>query len=136
MKKLLFIIITFLFAINLHAQDPDTSVINQMQKATMILPRYKMYKTENNFILLKFDTRTGKAWMTQFRSGETKSLEIPIEYFSLSYEWKSWNGRYDMYETNNIYKFIIVDTYTGKTYLLQWNVDEDKRFIEPIVNEY
>lgn len=100
----------------------------------MILPRYKMYKTENSFILLKLDTRTGKAWMTQFRSSSTSNVETSINYLSLEYEWNSWNGRFDMYPTNNMYKFIIVDTYTGKTYLLQWNTEYDRRFVEPIVD--
>lgn len=192
----------------------------------MALPRYKMYKTENLFIMLKLDTRTGKAWMTQRRFESTPSMEVPIgvveykqtfmsngkpvqsynidekgmsDYYydlvsvtvngekwkkvespyhmgpkgkgfmcnlsknigltvtfgngvfgkipkkgsiievsyiyhigrTLEYEGNSWNGRYDMYPTNNIYTFIIVDTYTGKTYHLQWDT-ENKCFVEPI----
>jgi len=133
MKKYLFITIALLLLTpTIWAQKVDSTVVAQMQEATMILPRYKMYKTENSFILLKLDTRTGKAWMTQFRSSSTSNVETSINYLSLEYEWNSWNGRFDMYPTNNMYKFIIVDTYTGKTYLLQWNTEYDRRFVEPI----
>lgn len=118
----------------IKAQQIDSSYIADMQQSSKLVPRYKIYKTENNFILLKLDTRTGRAWMTQFRSSSTQNLEIPISYYSLAWEHKSWNGRFDMYATNNMYKFIIIDTYLGDTYLLQWNTDDDRRFIEKIVD--
>ncbi|MBQ9435571.1 MAG: hypothetical protein IJU33_05525 [Bacteroidales bacterium] len=137
MNKLSRYLISFvLIALTLSClgQKIDYSTIAEMQKVTTLVPRYKMFKTENSVILLKLDTRTGKAWMTQFRSGSTKSLEIPISDTGLDYESMSWNGRFDMCATNNIYKFIIIDTYTGKTYMLQWNIEDDKRFVEPIVD--
>ncbi len=138
MHKLSRIFIVFFvlctLTLSCFGQKVDYTTIAEMQRVTMLVPRYKMFKTENNVILLKLDTRTGKAWMTQFRSGSTKSVEVPISYTGLEYESLSWNGRFDMYATNNIYKFIIIDTYTGKTYMLQWNVEDDKRFVEPIID--
>lgn len=133
MKKYIILLVAALsFASVCRAQYVGTETISDMQKATKALPRFKIYKTENNHIVLKLDTRTGKAWMTQFRSGDTESAEVPISYSGLEFEGNSWNGRFDMYPTNNMFKFIIVDTYTGKTYLLQWHFEENKRFIEEI----
>lgn len=109
----------------------DSIFIAKMQEKTMEVPRYKMYKTDNIHILLKLDTRCGKAWMTQFRSSDTRSMEISIDS-ALSLSDESWNGRYEMYETQNMYKFIILDTFTGRTFLLQWNTEYDRRFVEPI----
>ena len=134
MKKYLLLLAFLVLLPTIKAQIIDSATVAQMQEETMSLPRYKMFKTENNFILLKLDTRTGKVWMTQFRSSTTNNLELPVDYLSLEYSWNSWNGRFDMYATNNIYKFIVLDTYTGKTYLLQWNTESDRRFIEPIVD--
>ncbi|MBR4217571.1 MAG: hypothetical protein IKR71_00810, partial [Bacteroidales bacterium] len=99
MNKLSRYLISFvLIALTLSClgQKIDYSTIAEMQKVTTLVPRYKMFKTENSVILLKLDTRTGKAWMTQFRSGSTKSLEIPISDTGLDYESMSWNGRFDM----------------------------------------
>lgn len=134
MKRCLILCFLLLSIIGVKAQQVDSAFLADMQQTTKILPRYKMYKTENNFILLKMDTRTGKVWMTQFRSGSTQNMEIPVSYYVIEREHDSWNGRFEMYATNNIYKFIIVDTYLGDTYLLQWNSEYDKRFIEKIVN--
>lgn len=227
MKKYLFLLAFIILLPSVKAQNIDSTTVAKMQEATKTLPRYKMYKTTNSFIMLKLNTRTGKVWMTQRRSKNTPSIEVPINgvtvkhtflsngkhlqsynineksmsayhsvrvivngeewkkvealyemgpkgkgfmcktsinigltvsfgngdfgkipesgsiievsYISpmesaLEYEWNSWNGRYDMYPTNNIWTFIIVDTYTGKTYQLQWYTELDRCFVEPIEN--
>ena len=41
-------------------------------------------------------------------------------------------GQYKLYATDNIYNFLMVNTDTGATYQVQWNIDEDKRFINYI----
>ena len=42
------------------------------------------------------------------------------------------NGRYELYPTQNIYTFILLDTKFGRTYQVQWNTDPKKRFVEQI----
>ena len=40
------------------------------------------------------------------------------------------NGRYKLYPTDNMYNFILQDVINGSSYQVQWNNDEDKRFVE------
>ena len=95
------------------------------------IPRYKMYKTENVYILLKLDTATGRVWMVQYAMENNSSAkEIAIEDSFLTSDGE--NGRYELYPTNNMYTFILLDTKHGYTYQVQWNTEHNKRFIERI----
>ena len=119
------------------------------QKVSKILgylepQRYKMYQTENIYNLLKLDTWTGRVWQVQW--GDTKErVEVIINYRDLrdwstgkddDYEYaaKNRNGRFEMYPTKNMYTFILLDTYSGKTYQVQWSTGYGGRFCEPITD--
>ena len=39
----------------------------------------------------------------------------------------SQNGRFKLYPTENTYNFIMVDVIDGRTWQVQWNVNDDKR---------
>lgn len=106
--------------------------------------RYKMYQTENIYNLLKLDTWTGRVWQVQW--GDTNErVEVMINYRDLrdwptgkedEYEYaaKNRNGRFEMYPTKNIYTFILLDTFSGKTYQVQWSTGYGGRFCEPITD--
>lgn len=106
--------------------------------------RYKMYQTENIYNLLKLDTWTGRVWQVQW--GDTKErVEVIINYRDLrdwptgkenDYEYaaKNRNGRFEMYPTKNMYTFILLDTYSGKTYQVQWSTNYGERFCIPITD--
>ena len=40
------------------------------------------------------------------------------------------NGRFKLYPTDNMYNFILQDVIDGTSFQVQWNNDEDKRFID------
>ena len=42
------------------------------------------------------------------------------------------NGRFKLYPTGNTYNFIMVDVIDGRTWQVQWNIDEDSRFVNRI----
>jgi hypothetical protein len=106
----------------------------KMQEATMVLPRFKIYPTDNIYILLKLDTKRGKVWMVQYGVGSTKPAEIPIKYSYMVSDDEGWNGRFDLYPTKNMYNFIMVDNYDGETFQVQWDTDPDYRVIRSITN--
>lgn len=93
-------------------------------------PRYKIYKTDNTYILLKLDTATGRVWMVQYGMGkDTPRMEVAIDDTSLLWGFENiTNGRYELYPTNNMYNFILIDTQIGTTYQVQWHTDADRRF--------
>ncbi|MCR5444226.1 MAG: hypothetical protein K6E96_00900 [Bacteroidales bacterium] len=111
------------------SQDEHVSVPLNNQP---IVPRYKMYPTQNINILLKLDTKRGRIWMVQYRLKDQSSMEVIIDDYAAVSEKEGWNGRFEMYPTQNIHNFIMLDTETGQVYQVQWSVDYDKRFVEKI----
>ncbi len=39
------------------------------------------------------------------------------------------NGRFKLYPTGNMFNFIMVDVIDGRTWQVQWNVDEENRVV-------
>ncbi|MBR4854061.1 MAG: hypothetical protein IKU88_04980 [Alistipes sp.] len=98
-----------------------------------LVPRYKIYKTENTYNLIKLDTATGQTWQVQYRLGDTESMTVVIDDSSLLwYSEPQIAGRFELYPTNNMYQFILIDTQTGRTWQIQWNTTPSKRFRERI----
>ena len=101
------------------------AIYNQIITST---PRYKMYPTQNINILLKLDTATGRVWMVQYGTGDNIGLSVPIDDSSLLYSWDTIQaGRFEMYPTQNMYNFILLDTQLGYTYQVQWHTKEKSR---------
>ena len=91
-------------------------------------PRYKMYPTQNINILLKLDTATGRVWMVQYGTGDNMGLSVPVDDSSLLYSWDTVQaGRFELYPTQNMYNFILLDTQLGNTYQVQWHTKEESR---------
>ena len=112
--------------------DPMTveymdAIYNQMVAAN---PRFKMYQTKHDYILLKLDTATGQVWMVQFGMGEKSSRrQIVVDDTSpLDGTEPEINGRFELYPTNNMYNFIMIDNFVGTTYQVQWHTESNKRF--------
>lgn len=98
-------------------------------KLDTLVPRYKMYQTENIHILLKLDTATGKVWMVQYSLSDTDSMVLKIDDTSLLYSFESEEaGRFELYPTKNMYNFILIDTKYGYTHQVQWHTSSEKRF--------
>jgi hypothetical protein len=98
-----------------------------------LVPRFKIYKTENTYNLIKLNTATGQIWQVQYRLGDTESTTVVIDDNSLLwYSEPEVPGRFELYPTNNMYQFILIDTQTGRTWQVQWNTTPSKRFRERI----
>ena len=136
MNKIIALIIAIILGLNLQAQDiqRDSNTVRYMdyiaKGMTKFVPRYKLYKTENIYNLIKLDTATGALWQVQYEMNNSASaMTVPINDKSLL--WSSEEpipGRFELYPTNNTYIFILLDTQTGTTYQVQWNTSPDKRF--------
>ena len=92
--------------------------------------RFKVYKTENLYNLLKLDTATGAVWMVQYGMNDDSSAgEFTLDDSSLLWsDEPEVPGRYELYPTNNMYNFILLDTQQGKTYQVQWSTKSSQRF--------
>lgn len=93
------------------------------------IPRYKLYKTENLYNLIKLDTATGRLWQVQYgMNKDAERMQVVIDDTSLLWLDEPVPGRYELYPTNNTYTFILLDTKYGYAYQVQWNTNPDKRF--------
>ena len=115
--------------------DVDSITIAQIRaiydRLENLVPRFKIYKTENTYNLIKLDTATGQTWQVQYRLGDTESMTVVIDDSSLLwYSEPEIAGRFELYPTNNMYQFILIDTQTGRTWQIQWNTTPSKRFRE------
>ena len=41
-------------------------------------------------------------------------------------------GRFELYKTQNMYNFILLDTLEGGVWQVQWSIEKDKRMALPI----
>jgi len=91
---------------------------------TYTMPRYKLYPTNSMWIFLKLDTATGKIWMVQWSNNSSKfeRFEAPLNRDRLaSFLDNDINGRFELYPTQNIYNFILIDQTDGRTWQVQWS---------------
>lgn len=145
MKRLLFILVALFaigFSANAQSERKDTLILSPkdslfLQYADFIAemsayqhPRFKLYKTENIYNLIKLDTATGRLWQVQYEMNKNSdAMEVAISDTSLVWDEDDLRtGRYELYPTNNTYTFILLDTELGYTYQVQWNTDPNKRF--------
>lgn len=92
---------------------------------------YKLYPTQNMWTFLKLDTRTGRIWQVQYslkgskyRFQTTLSYDIRVGYDE---EWKP--GRFELYPTQNMYNFIMLDKVKGETWQVQWSIEEEDQMV-------
>ena len=126
MKKILTILIALCaICLSVNAQT-TTTTDNQLRE-----PRFRLYKTQNNWIFLKLDTMTGQIWQVQYSVDNSPRLEFVLdinERISKSYD-ESVCGRFALYETDNMYNFILLDTIDGRCWQVQWSIDAKNRMV-------
>lgn len=153
MRKALVFTLALLFATISFAQVKDNgSNSNQglqldtikVQLLTRIsqhtAPGYKLYPTENMWTFLELETFTGRIWQVQFSMDSNKRFKVPVNTRDYSiYDPdtglvdNSYAGRFELYPTQNMYNFILLDTYNGDTWQVQWSMDEEKRGVVDMI---
>ena len=95
--------------------------------------RFKLFPTQNMWTFIKLDTQTGRMWQVQYSVNDDKGrFEYDLNSTPLIANKKNVNGRFTLYPTQNIYNFILLDQIDGKTWQVQWSIDEENRAILPI----
>lgn len=132
MKKLSFfvaIVIALLMTNCTHvAPTPQEQKTEQLQE---IMP-YKLYPTSNMWTFIKLDTRNGKMWQVQYSiKGDDYRFESPLNTTPLISNGDE-PGRFELYSTQNMYNFILLDGIDGKTWQVQWSTEPENQAIIPI----
>lgn len=121
MKKVLpLLILALITAVSLSAQS------------RLEVPRFKLYKTQNMWTFLKLDTSNGLIWQVQYGLNDNERLEAGINSKKLVIENNAPAGRFELYPTDNMFNFILIDTKVGTTYQVQWSINADERGMIPI----
>lgn len=139
MKRLYFTVFSLAFVSlvacsNSHSQAEPVKepVAVAGAPATNISTRYKLYPTENMWIFIKLDTSNGRMWLVQYSvEGDESRFETVLN--SVELDTSQVNGRYELYPTKNMYNFILLDTFRGATYQVQWSIDPKDRLVVPIL---
>ena len=112
----------------------QTHLLNRInQKAA---PGYKLYPTDNMWTFIELETKTGRLWQVHYSVKETDGagvISINSLNLALLYgDGDSFNGRFELYKTQNMYNFILLDTVSGAVWQAQWSFEASKRGIIPL----
>uniref|UniRef100_UPI00405766D0 hypothetical protein n=1 Tax=Alistipes sp. TaxID=1872444 RepID=UPI00405766D0 len=93
---------------------------------------FRLYPTKNIWTFLKLNTATGEIWQVHFAVQDGGRDELLLNGLPLVEDGEFCSGRFELYSTENIYNFILLDQQTGRTWQTQWSYDEESRGIIPI----
>lgn len=106
--------------------------LEQIETDLSLKQRYKLYPTENIYTFLQLDTQTGRIEQVQWSLDTEKEGSITINGDDLSYGSDLGSGRFELYPTQNMYQFILLDKITGRKWHVQWGMEKLKRWIRRI----
>lgn len=137
MKRYLFIFfLVNILALPLVAQD-----IKSSQIATTSIhndaAKFLLFPTQNYYIFLKLNTRTGEVYMVQYSMEEDKRGDIKIDswQYPLAKDKEQINGRFFLYPTTNMYNFLLLDQIDGRVWQVQWHFEKEKRILTRIFRD-
>ncbi|MBQ5371361.1 MAG: hypothetical protein IIU53_01115, partial [Rikenellaceae bacterium] len=78
----------------------------------------------------------GRMWQLQYDVQGDERFEVVLNSLSLLKDGeKSVAGRFELYETRNMYNFILIDQIDGRAWQTQWSMEENNRGIIPIFGD-
>lgn len=95
---------------------------------------YKMYPTENMWTFLKLDTRTGKVWQVQYSVNSDTHGQVIVNDTDFTFGTNDKTGRFELYPTQNMYNFLLLDKCTGMVAQIQWSMNADNRGLVKIIS--
>ena len=146
MKKIFLATIAAIISLSTFAQAPakdslaaqwsqkDTLTIGYLQRiAQHTAPCYKLYPTENMWTFLELETFSGRIWQVQYSTKGAdyrfKTVLNEESMLPLFDNEGGFAGRFELYKTQNMYNFILLDTATGNTWQVQWAMDAKDRAV-------
>ncbi|MBW2309949.1 MAG: hypothetical protein JRF35_02605 [Deltaproteobacteria bacterium] len=128
MKKVILLFAILANATIAYANEPIEMRIRPEQD---IKAPFRVFDTKNIYTKIALDTITGRVYQVHFATQSNQFYGIlPINESSLLTDnIKAQLGRFTLYETDNMYNFILVDQIDGRFWQVQWSYEKDKRFI-------
>ena len=128
MKSKYITLIFILFATISFAQSTLETPIQNISTDSNIT--YRLFSTRNMYTFIKLDTRNGQMWQVQWSTkGSEYRLVNTLSDIYLVNKEEEKNGRFFLYPTTNLYNFILLDQIDGRTWQVQWSIEEKDRAI-------
>lgn len=127
MNKILLTALVLLITISSVAQSETESNIdtvfqnNENKDAT-----YRLFPTKNMWTFIKLNTRNGQMSQVQY-SMEDNRQETVLNAIKLVEESNERSNRFTLYPTQNTWTFILLDQDDGRTWQVQWSIEEEDR---------
>lgn len=106
--------------------------LDKVKQSQIFDKNYQLSPTQNQWTFIKLDTRNGKMWQVQWGFSEKDRMESTLNGVSLVLESEESVGRFKLYNTDNMWNFILLDQLMGQTYQVQWSFTPSERFVKPI----
>jgi hypothetical protein len=97
-----------------------TPVIEPFQQSTDA--RFRLFPTVNVWNFIELDTATGRLWLVQY-STDNNAMKTAINDAPLAPGAVA--GRFTLYQTRNVWNFLLLDQADGRTWQAQFAVGED-----------
>lgn len=114
-----------------NSQHVNTSEMLLQKISRQLAPCYKIYSTDNLWIFLELETFSGRIWQLQYSINEKKVArgKVGLNYNALVSDEEQYTGRFELHKTHNMYNFILLDNESGRTWQVQWSLDDECRGI-------
>ncbi len=109
----------------------DLQTIGRILNSEQMNENFKLYKTQNMYNFLRLNTSTGQIEQVQWSSDRDKEGSVTINAEDLSFII-SEPGIFELYPTENIYTFLLLDKRLGRMWRVQWGFKEESRGIKRI----
>lgn len=94
---------------------------------------FQLYPTQNMWSFLELNTITGQIYQIQFSMKSNERLYTTVNADSLNSSYQKYmeqdTGRFELYPTQNIYTFLLLDRKFGRVWQVQWGFKNEDRFI-------
>ena len=128
MKRFLTILFVMIIALPAISQTDNGCGNGSVQN---LAKKYKLYKTKNMWTFLELETFSGRIWQVQYSvEGDSYRFKTTLNGDSMlpySDDIGAYAGRFELYSTENMYNFIMLDTETGNTWQVQWSTEYKNR---------
>jgi len=107
-------------------------LLEQIEMDLSLKNRFKIYKTEDMNTMLELDTKTGVVKQIHWALKTDEEKVYTINPNNLSESAELGPGVFELYATNNMYQFILINKMNGSKWHIQWGDDKEHRWIRKI----
>lgn len=136
MRKILFVLLGLVICSSCNQTQP---IVETKETERIVLNEqdvYKLYPTSNMWTFIKLNTADGRMWQLQYDVQGDDRFEVVLNSLPLLKDGENpIAGRFELYETRNMYNFILLDQIDGRAWQTQWSMEESNRGIVPILGD-